>query len=106
VAFKKIVSQELPMFFGNQQHDSQEFLSFLLEKMSDDLNRFYDDDEEEQKAIKPVEAHELNEIDGGTGGFENKSKNSTLNQNQIEVIAESTALVKMTANEKIYQSFF
>jgi len=50
VTFKKIVSQELPMFFGNQQHDSQEFLSFLLDKMSEDMNRLGDEDEEEEKS--------------------------------------------------------
>jgi ubiquitin C-terminal hydrolase len=27
------------MFFGSQQHDSQEFLNFFLDKVSEDLNR-------------------------------------------------------------------
>jgi ubiquitin C-terminal hydrolase len=36
------------MFFGNQQHDSQEFLSFFLDKLSEDLNRIDEEEEEEQ----------------------------------------------------------
>ena len=34
------------MFFGSQQHDSQEFLSFLLDKASEDLNRAEAEEEE------------------------------------------------------------
>lgn len=40
------------MFFGNQQHDSQEFLSFFLDKMSEDLNRIEEDDEDEEQLDK------------------------------------------------------
>lgn len=38
------------MFFGNQQHDSQEFLNFFLDKISEDMKRIEEgEDEEEQK---------------------------------------------------------
>ena len=39
------------MFYGNQQHDSQEFLSFFLDKLSEDLSRVEDDEEDE---VQPV----------------------------------------------------
>jgi ubiquitin C-terminal hydrolase len=37
------------MFYGNQQHDSQEFLSFFLDKLSEDLSRVEDDEEDEMQ---------------------------------------------------------
>lgn len=51
VAFKKVVNQDLPMFFGSQQHDAQEFLNFLLDKLSENLNRaeLEEDDKSEPK---------------------------------------------------------
>jgi len=43
------------MFFGSQQHDAQEFLNFLLDKLSENLNRAELEEEEktEQKASPP-----------------------------------------------------
>lgn len=40
------------MFFGSQQHDAQEFLNFLLDKLSENLNRA-ELEEEEQKPSSP-----------------------------------------------------
>ena len=40
------------MFFGSQQHDAQEFLNFLLDKLSENLNRA-ELEEEEQKPSPP-----------------------------------------------------
>lgn len=37
--FKKVVNSELPMFFGNQQHDAAEFINFVLDKMNEEMNR-------------------------------------------------------------------
>lgn len=45
IKFKKIINQELPMFYGNQQHDCQEFLSLFLDKLSEELNRVDEDKE-------------------------------------------------------------
>jgi ubiquitin C-terminal hydrolase len=39
LAFKRVVNSELPMFFGNQQHDAAEFINFLLDKMNEEMNR-------------------------------------------------------------------
>eukprot|EP01071_Lankesteria_metandrocarpae_P004276 Lankesteria_metandrocarpae@DN3460_c0_g1_i1.p1 len=36
---KKLMDQYAPQFVGNNQHDSQEFLSFLLDLLHEDLNR-------------------------------------------------------------------
>ena len=36
---KSSISEFQPMFSGYQQHDSQEFLSFLLDGLHEDLNR-------------------------------------------------------------------
>ncbi|KAH9253269.1 hypothetical protein BASA83_002618 [Batrachochytrium salamandrivorans] len=36
--FKSVVSERLPLFAGNDQHDSQEFLSALLDALHEDLN--------------------------------------------------------------------
>ena len=41
------------MFFGSQQHDAQEFLNFLLDKLSENLNRAELEEEEEKKELKP-----------------------------------------------------
>lgn len=38
-SLKKAISKALPMFAGNSQHDSQEFLNFLLDKLHEDINR-------------------------------------------------------------------
>ena len=40
--FKYALSQFAPQFEGMQQHDSQEFLSFLLDGLHEDLNRVLD----------------------------------------------------------------
>jgi hypothetical protein len=38
VRFKEMVESKQPMFRGNEQHDSSEFLAFLLDAMHEDLN--------------------------------------------------------------------
>jgi ubiquitin C-terminal hydrolase len=38
-AFKKVINEELPLFYGNQQQDAAEFLNFFLDKMNEELNR-------------------------------------------------------------------
>lgn len=38
---KTVVGEKNPMFQGYQQHDSQEFLNFLLDSLHEDLNRVY-----------------------------------------------------------------
>jgi ubiquitin C-terminal hydrolase len=49
-----MVNQELPMFFGSQQHDAQEFLNFFLDKVSEDLNRAeIAPKKEESKEVEP-----------------------------------------------------
>ncbi|ORX93001.1 cysteine proteinase [Basidiobolus meristosporus CBS 931.73] len=40
--FKSTVSRFAPAFMGYQQHDSQEFIAFLLDGLHEDLNRIYD----------------------------------------------------------------
>lgn len=42
--FKDVVSQFASYFSGNQQHDSQEFLVYLLDGLHEDLNKvlYYD----------------------------------------------------------------
>lgn len=37
--FKARLSQFAPQFSGYQQHDSQEFLAFLLDGLHEDINR-------------------------------------------------------------------
>lgn len=37
--FKSRIAQFAPQFSGYQQHDSQEFLAFLLDGLHEDLNR-------------------------------------------------------------------
>ena len=37
--FKSVVSSVAPYFSGTQQHDSQEFLVYLLDGLHEDLNR-------------------------------------------------------------------
>lgn len=37
--FKEILGEVEAMFEGYMQHDSQEFLSFVLDKIHEDLNR-------------------------------------------------------------------
>lgn len=37
--FKNTVSQVAPYFAGNDQHDSQEFLVYLLDGLHEDLNK-------------------------------------------------------------------
>lgn len=37
-SFKDVMSQFAPQFSGYEQHDSQEFLSFLLDGLHEDLN--------------------------------------------------------------------
>ena len=37
--FKRILSKFAPQFSGSQQHDSQEFLAFLLDGLHEDLNK-------------------------------------------------------------------
>lgn len=39
VALQKSISTFAPTFAGTEQHDSQEFLSFLLDGLHEDLNR-------------------------------------------------------------------
>jgi ubiquitin C-terminal hydrolase len=43
------------MFFGSQQHDAQEFLNFLLDKLSENLNRaeLEEEDKTEHKPSPP-----------------------------------------------------
>lgn len=36
--FKEMVGKYSPSFQGNEQHDSQEFLAFLLDALHEDLN--------------------------------------------------------------------
>lgn len=36
---KRVIGKHNPMFQGNSQHDSQEFLNFLLDTLHEDLNR-------------------------------------------------------------------
>jgi ubiquitin C-terminal hydrolase len=43
------------MFFGSQQHDAQEFLNFLLDKLSENLNRAELEDEEQKASPPPQE---------------------------------------------------
>jgi ubiquitin C-terminal hydrolase len=38
-AFKSKIAQFAPQFSGYQQHDSQEFLAFLLDGLHEDINR-------------------------------------------------------------------
>ncbi len=38
---KKEIGKKNPMFKGSNQHDSQEFLNFLLDSLHEDLNRVY-----------------------------------------------------------------
>lgn len=38
--FKANLSQFAPQFSGYQQHDSQEFLAFLLDGLHEDINRW------------------------------------------------------------------
>jgi ubiquitin carboxyl-terminal hydrolase 4/11 len=40
-ALKKEIGKKNPMFKGTNQHDSQEFLNFLLDSLHEDLNRVY-----------------------------------------------------------------
>ncbi len=40
-ALKQILGEIQPRFFGNQQHDSSELLSFLLDGLHEDLNRVH-----------------------------------------------------------------
>ena len=42
VEFKKIIGEICPQFAGYQQHDSQEFMQFLLDGLHEDLNRVRD----------------------------------------------------------------
>ncbi|MEO1077402.1 MAG: hypothetical protein AAFX41_15765, partial [Bacteroidota bacterium] len=37
--FKRIMGRIAPMFAGNEQHDAQELLTFLLDALHEDLNR-------------------------------------------------------------------
>lgn len=48
VTFRKSITTWAPQFSGSDQHDSQEFLSFLLDGLHEDLNRV-------QKRPAPVE---------------------------------------------------
>lgn len=43
------------MFFGSQQHDAQEFLNFLLDKLSENLNRAELEEEEQKPSPPPQE---------------------------------------------------
>jgi len=36
---KRTVARAAPMFAGTSQHDSQEFLNFLVDSLHEDLNR-------------------------------------------------------------------
>ncbi len=36
--FKSLIGTHSPQFQGNEQHDSQEFLAFLLDALHEDLN--------------------------------------------------------------------
>ena len=36
---QEVISQFAPTFSGTQQHDSQEFLAFLMDGLHEDLNR-------------------------------------------------------------------
>lgn len=38
---KKEIGKKNPMFKGTNQHDSQEFLNFLLDSLHEDLNRVF-----------------------------------------------------------------
>ena len=40
-AFKQMIGKFRPMFIGWNQQDSQEFISFLLDGLHEDLNRIY-----------------------------------------------------------------
>ncbi|KAK9686265.1 ubiquitin carboxyl-terminal hydrolase, partial [Basidiobolus ranarum] len=40
--FKLTIGRFAPSFMGYQQHDSQEFIAFLLDGLHEDLNRIYD----------------------------------------------------------------
>ena len=45
---KKIVNKYMPIFAGNEQHDAQEFLSFFLDKLSEDLHREMHEEDQER----------------------------------------------------------
>ena len=39
VHFKKIINSQMPLFYGNAQHDAAELLNFFLDKISEEMNR-------------------------------------------------------------------
>ena len=41
IRFKEVLESKAPQFRGNDQHDSQEFLAFLLDALHEDLNSAY-----------------------------------------------------------------
>jgi hypothetical protein len=106
IALKKVVNQALPMFYGAQQHDAQEFLSFFLDRLSEDLNRVDKAELEKEKklsASKPAEATpaEAQEDGAGTGA----AGTSAIKLDVVEEI-EAVPASTMTANEQIYHSYF
>jgi ubiquitin C-terminal hydrolase len=56
--FKSRIAQFAPQFSGYQQHDSQEFLAFLLDGLHEDINR-----------IKEKPYVEVSELDGRYRGI-------------------------------------
>ncbi|KAF2165326.1 hypothetical protein M409DRAFT_67195 [Zasmidium cellare ATCC 36951] len=66
--FKKTLGSLQPLFSGYGQQDSQEFLSFLVDALHEDLNRIYkkpyieNPDSEDDKVRDPEYVHQLGQI--------------------------------------------
>lgn len=60
--FKYTIGHFSSMFQGYQQQDSQEFLSWLLDSLHEDLNRIYDKPYLEKPELKDEEVDDMNAI--------------------------------------------
>ena len=83
-ALKKVVSKELSPFAGYEQHDAQEFLTYFLDKLSEDLNRNV---KEEKKELAPPipqipSGSSENVGDGGTGGLPRADPVQSMQENE------------------------
>ena len=65
------VSKFAPMFSGSQQHDSQEFLAFLMDGLHEDMNRVSGGREGgRREGVSQGVREGVNQGEGGEGGRE------------------------------------
>ena len=48
---KKVIAKWAPQFLGYEQHDSQEFMTFLLDGLGEDLNRNNNDQRKKMREL-------------------------------------------------------